>query len=122
MSEKWRKAQQLRAAPLTPEKAAPQHVARRADARTAASPGAARSGREPEKPRRRWPMWAAEDSRWVLEQLRSSRRRPDLRALAEALQRDVEDVRGEVEVLKQSWRSLAAERGVEVEAWARARE
>jgi len=127
LSEKWRKAQQLRATPLTPEKrAVPQHVARRVDARTAAaaaSPGAAaRSGREPEKGRRRWPMWAAEDSRWVLEQLRSSRRRPDLRALAEALQRDVEDVRGEVEVLKQSWRSLAAERGVEVEAWARARE
>lgn len=73
----------------------------------------------PERPRPGWPAWEAEESRRVLAWLRASGLRPDLTALAEELGRDVQDVEREAEELRRAWRSLAWERGMEVEEWAK---
>ncbi|KAK1767735.1 hypothetical protein QBC33DRAFT_450950 [Phialemonium atrogriseum] len=125
LSEKWRKTEAFDAGTaayrLASQKAASQTVARHNGSSQPTARPLTRVDREPPRPASgRWPPWREEDSLWVLTQLRSRERRPDLRVWADVLERDVEDVWQEVEVLKQSWRSLARERGVEVEPWARA--
>ncbi|KAL1868847.1 hypothetical protein VTK73DRAFT_3490 [Phialemonium thermophilum] len=127
ISEKWLKARayQERATSLLPKSPGfPTATAaaakggvpagsrgRQTQTRTREQPGSSRS--------KDWRPWLAEERRWLLQQLRAEGGRPDLKMWAEVLGRDVEDVSYEVRMLKISWRLVAKEKGVEVEAWAR---